>query len=92
MIKKQFTGSLLVWAMLCIPAFAIGQVPRGPFIISPQVNPDKTVIFRYLAPSAKEVKLSAQFEKNPIAMTKDAVGIWSVTVGPIKPDYYPYYF
>jgi enterochelin esterase family protein len=78
MIKKPFTRSLLVWAILCLPAFAVGQVPRGPFFISPQVNPDKTVIFRYLAPSAKEVKLSAQFEKNSVAMTKDVSGIWKI--------------
>ena len=25
-------------------------------------------------------------------MTKDTVGIWSITVGPIKPDIYPYSF
>ncbi len=92
MIKKQFTRSFFVWVMLGIPVFAIGQVPRGPFIISPQVNPDKTVIFRYLAPSAKDVKLSAQFERNPVAMKKDISGIWSVTVDPVKPDIYPYYF
>jgi enterochelin esterase-like enzyme len=69
-----------------------GQPPRGPFVISPQVNPDKTVVFRYLAPAAKEVKLNAQFQKDPVVMTKDSIGIWSVTVGPIKPDIYPYSF
>ena len=25
-------------------------------------------------------------------MTKDSVGIWSVTVGPVQPDIYPYSF
>jgi enterochelin esterase-like enzyme len=92
MNKRPIARSLLIWAVLCIPAYAIGQVPRGPFFLSPQVNPDKTVVFRCLAPSAKEVKLSAQFEKNPIAMTKDTSGIWSVTVEPVKPDIYPYCF
>jgi len=43
MIKKQFTRSFLVWEMLGIPVFAIGQVPRGPFIISLQINADKSV-------------------------------------------------
>lgn len=69
-----------------------GQPPRGPFIISPEVKPDKTVVFRYLAPNAKEVKLSGQFMKEPLQMKKDSIGIWSVTVGPIKPDIYPYSF
>ncbi len=61
-------------------------------MVSPQVNADKTVTFRYLAPQAKAVELSAQFEKAPVPMTKDAQGIWSATVGPIKPDIYPYSF
>jgi enterochelin esterase family protein len=68
------------------------QPPRGPIIVSPQVNPDKTVIFRYLAPLANEVKLSGQFLKEPVVMEKDSSGIWSVPVGPIKPDIYPYSF
>ncbi len=70
----------------------LGQPPRGPLVISPQVNADKTVTFRYLAPLAKDVKLSAQFEKGPRPMTRDTVGIWSITVGPVSPDIYPYSF
>jgi enterochelin esterase family protein len=45
-----------------------------------------------MAPAAKEVKLGAQFEKSQVPMTKDASGIWSITVGPVKPDIYPYSF
>ena len=59
-------------------------------MISPQVNPDNSVVFRYHAPSAKEVKLSAQFEKAPMTITKNDKCIWIVTFGPIKPDIYPY--
>jgi enterochelin esterase-like enzyme len=66
--------------------------PRGPFIISPEVKADKSITFRYMAPLAKEVKLDAQFEKAKIPMTKDTSGIWTVTVGPVKPDIYPYSF
>jgi enterochelin esterase family protein len=71
---------------------AFGQPPKGPLVRSPQVNADKTVTFRLVAPHAKDVKLSAQFEKAPVSLTKDANGIWSVTVGPVKPDIYPYSF
>lgn len=68
------------------------QPPRGPLVISPQVNADKTVTFRFLAPSAKEVKLSAQFLSQPVNMAKDTAGIWSVVTGPYAPDIYPYSF
>ncbi|HEX5170996.1 MAG TPA: alpha/beta hydrolase-fold protein [Cyclobacteriaceae bacterium] len=78
--------------MICICFVAVGQPPRGPFIVSPQVNADKTVTFRYLAPLAKEVKLSAQFQKSPVDMTRDSIGVWSITIGPVKPDIYPYSF
>lgn len=83
---------LFLLALLFCLGVAKSQPPRGPLVVSPQVHPDKTVTFRYLAPQAKEVKLSAQFEKAPVVMSKDAQGIWSITVGPIKPDIYPYSF
>jgi len=92
MIKKPITASVLFFAMLCIAIVGIAQPPRGPFIVSPQVNADKTVTFRYLAPTAKEVKLSGQFLKAAVVMAKDTQGIWSVTTGPVPPDIYPYSF
>lgn len=90
-ITKAFQR-ITFFALLCICSKVAGQPPRGPFIISPQVNPDKTVTFRYLAPRAAVVKLSGQFQKAPVEMVKDSIGIWSVTVGPVKPDIYPYSF
>lgn len=82
----------LILSLLLVAGFAQSQPPRGPLVVSPQVHPDKTVTFRYLAPEAKEVKVSGQFEKAPVLMTRDAQGIWSATLGPIKPDIYPYSF
>lgn len=78
----------------CFAAIASSAVAQfgGPTIVSPQVNDDNTVAFRFRAPNAKDVKLNAQFEKSPVPMTKDADGVWSVTVGPVKPDMYPYAF
>jgi enterochelin esterase-like enzyme len=92
-MNQQVTNRLwLFWAVICLYSGALAQPPRGPLVVSPQVNADKSVTFRYQAPVAKAVELSAQFEKAPVAMTKDAQGIWSVTVGPVKPDIYPYNF
>lgn len=83
---------ILLCAIMTISNTVAGQPPRGPFIISPEVHPDKSVTFRYLAPQASEVKLSGQFQKSPVQMLKDSIGIWSITVGPVKPDIYPYSF
>ena len=82
----------LTWLMLSVGIVVMAQPPRGPLANSPQVLPDKKVTFRYVAPAAKEVKLSGQFMTGQTAMTKDANGMWSVTVGPIRPDMYPYNF
>ncbi|MFO7446578.1 MAG: alpha/beta hydrolase-fold protein [Ignavibacteriaceae bacterium] len=73
-------------------SFSLGQPGNRPAVVSPQVNPDNSVTFRFPAPDAKEVMLDAQFNKNPVAMVKDNSGIWSITVGPVKPDIYPYHF
>src|SRR5215207_4334518 len=90
---KSFSQLLFLITILLVSGLVIGQPPRGPFVVSPQILPDKKVTFRYLAPSAKDVKLGgSQFGAANSLMTKDSIGIWSVTVGPIKPDIYPYSF
>jgi enterochelin esterase family protein len=93
MNKKTFSRLLIIWIMICVSVIAISQPPRGPFVISPQVHADKKVTFRYLSPSAKQVLLGGgQFGASQASMVKDSLGIWSVTVGPLIPDIYPYSF
>ena len=93
MRNTTLTRLLFLWIVLFISGSVMSQPPRGPFVISPQVLPDKKVTFRYLARSAKEVKLGgSQFGAANVPMIKDSMGIWSVTVGPIRPDIYPYSF
>ncbi|MEJ2594452.1 MAG: alpha/beta hydrolase-fold protein [bacterium] len=88
----KFAFLVLFNLILGLSLKILGQPPRGPYVISPRVHPDKTVTFSYLAPQSSEVKLSGQFQREPVAMTKGEQGIWSVTVGPVKPDIYPYFF
>ncbi|MBG6233870.1 enterochelin esterase family protein [Pedobacter sp. CAN_A7] len=83
---------LLSCLLIAFSHQVIGQPPRGPQIVSPQVHADRKVTFKYLAPLANEVKLSTQFTHGDVPMIKDAEGIWSVTLGPVKPDIYPYNF
>ncbi|MDE6341317.1 MAG: hypothetical protein K2K93_03280 [Muribaculaceae bacterium] len=54
-------------------------------------NPDGTVTFRYKNDHAREVFADVQFAGRH-AMTRDADGVWSVTLGPAAPDMYPYCF
>jgi enterochelin esterase family protein len=79
-------------------AFAqeVGMHPGGaaaaatPAVASPVVAGGK-VTFRLRATEAKAVSVSGDFGPD-VAMSRDADGVWSTTVGPLKPDEYVYYF
>ncbi len=58
-------------------------------LISPEVNPDRTIVFRLRAPQASQVTLAFSGTK---PMTKDAAGVWTATVGPVEPEIYQYNF
>jgi enterochelin esterase-like enzyme len=63
--------------------------------VSPEVRPDRTVVFRLFAPKASEVVLMGspgilEAIKEPKPLQKDAKGVWSVTVGPLAPGFYTY--
>jgi enterochelin esterase-like enzyme len=66
----------------------------GTWAQSPQsivCNSDGTVTFKYKNDQAKEVMVDVQFAgRKP--MTKQADGIWTVTLGPVAKDMYPYCF
>ena len=48
--------------------------------------------FRVRAPNASKVTVFCECLSTEPALTKDADGVWSVTVGPIEPDIYEYHF
>lgn len=76
--------------LLLFASIATGQ--RPPSISSPDVHPDNTITFRYYSRTAQNVSVSGEMLTAPQQMTKDTSGVWSVTVGPVKPDIYPYSF
>lgn len=84
--------------LLFQPAAAAGApaptaAPARPAPVeSPRVNADRTVTFRLRAPSAQKVELSGQFLKGNQPMQQDDAGVWSITVGPVEPNLYPYNF
>lgn len=60
---------------------------------SPVVQPDGQVNFNLLSPGASDVTVSGDYPiGNNLAMTKDDTGVWSVTVGPLRQDFYAYHF
>lgn len=59
---------------------------------SPKVLDDKRVSIQIYAPKATEVTVGGDFTAGgkPISLTKNEQGVWSTTVGPLRPDYYTY--
>lgn len=77
-----------------VPA-ARGQMPQVPAVTSPEVLPDKRVVFRVYAPKAQVVRLTASDIPNLGAaaqMTRAENGVWETTVGPVEPGAYRYNF
>ena len=60
-------------------------------LTSPEIGSDRRVTFRLRAPDAKAATVSGDFGSDT-AMQKTDDGVWSVTVGPLDPEMYVYYF
>src|SRR6266702_3936955 len=89
---------LMVFCFFLFPALVAAQQdkaaqvqpPQPPsWLVTPEVHPDNSVTFRFLAPNAREVKLAREGAE-PVAMRKDDKGVWAVTTEPLASDYYGY--
>ncbi len=72
-----------------------GRGPQAPAFVSPEVQPDRHVVFRIYAPNSQNVRLSGSDipgNTRGAAMTKAENGVWEVTLGPIDPGAYRYNF
>ena len=71
-----------------------GRGQQGPQVVSPEVNADRTVTLRLLAPKATEVTVTGEILNGaqPKAMTKGEDGIWTATMPAVPPDIYTYAF
>jgi enterochelin esterase family protein len=77
---------------ICLALSQVRAV-QGPLLVSPEVRSDRTVAFRFWAPTAQEVRLSGDWMGGPpVPLVKDAQGAWAVTLGPLDPDIYQYSF
>lgn len=93
--RNVFTRLAII--ALTVTTQVIAQTPQrqptpNDTLSSPKVLPDHRVAIRIYAPKASEVTVSGDFlgQGKPLSLTKDEQGVWSVLVGPLKPDYYSY--
>lgn len=71
--------------------------PYSTSVISPEVHDDNTVTFRINAPRAQEVLLTGSMfvgneARKRVPFEKKENGLWELTIGPLKPEIYFYYF
>jgi enterochelin esterase-like enzyme len=87
---------LLVWLLFAaIDGGAAAPQPADE-VKSPEVHPDGRVTLRLRAPRAARVKVTGEWThplaNTPELLTRDAQGLWSITVGPLEPNIYIYLF
>jgi enterochelin esterase-like enzyme len=63
--------------------------------VSPEIQADRRVTFRFFAPKANDVVLMGspgilEFTKKPMPLQKDDKGVWSLTIGPLPAGFYTY--
>jgi enterochelin esterase-like enzyme len=86
-VKKILAYLITASASVCFC-----QQQHGPFVQSPDVHPDGSVSFRLWVPNAHNVSLNLEGRKDPIAMQKGEQGLWSITINPLAPEIYGYFF
>lgn len=96
LIKQIGWMSLALSAALLTPRLMAQTPQRTPTpndtLKSPQVLADKRVLIQIYAPKASEVTVGGDFlpGQQPLSLTKNEQGVWSVLTGPLRPDYYSY--
>jgi len=97
-MKKRIIFTLVFIVLTSLNAFTQQALWGAPDIVSPEIKNDNSVTFRYLAPKAKEVKITGEWMpmlgwvRSSEAMTKDDKGVWSYTTPVLPSDLYSYSF
>jgi enterochelin esterase family protein len=98
--RTAFQAAILIGG-LAVTSPLHAQAPRreptpNDTLKSPEVLPDHHVVFRIYAPKASEVAVNGdwvtQGRGTAGKLSKSDDGVWSLTVGPLVPDFYTYAF
>ncbi|HTV03558.1 MAG TPA: alpha/beta hydrolase-fold protein [Luteitalea sp.] len=95
MQRRDVCGLVIGTLMMLTGATGLAQTPvptpPPPPPVSPEVQADGRITYRFRAPNAKEVYVSrAGLERLP--MTRDEQGLWTATGPALPPDIYQYTF
>lgn len=88
----------MAMGLMCFSTFAQQDLFNEPDLVSPQINPDRTVTFRIKAPMAQTVEVTGSLDGEnafaPISykMSKGEKGVWSFTTPALPSELYRYHF
>lgn len=85
-------GYVVLCLLLLVFPTSLLQSQQRRRIISPEVHSGRRVTFRLRAPQAERVEVNVQFAQGNQPMEKGENELWSITLGPAKPDIYEYVF
>ncbi len=106
-IKFQIVTIVTNFLLLTITAAMLAQEPARPAaapaarprmaarIVSPEILPDNKVTFRVYAKDAVKIIVSGEWQAGfnaSEALVRNDTGLFSLTVGPLKPELYGYTF
>lgn len=80
----------LALALACSTAPILAQ--RAAPIVSPEIKDDHSIVFRLRAPKVESVAVRGQWDRQQVAMTRDADGVWSLGVPEVKAGVWEYSF
>jgi enterochelin esterase family protein len=80
----------------CVPAGTPAAWRGGtPPLESPEVSPDGQIKLQFCAPDATSVRVVGDWNAKSLTgdpLTKDAQGVWSISLRQMQPDLYTYWF
>ena len=87
-------AAILIGIGMCLGILPLTvTVQEPPVLVSPEVRPDRTIVFRFWAPKSNEVQLVGDWMSgSPVPLAKNADGVWTTTQGPLEPNIYQYVF
>lgn len=88
-MKHSFTLAFGLLTLSTSIIFAQAPLPPPP-ILSPEIDANRMVTFRLLAPLAHDVSVNGQWPDGHAVMAKGTNGVWNVTVGPVDPGVWEY--
>ncbi len=90
--KRIFSTVVLFFIIAIMTISQLKAQMRNQAIVSPEVRPDMTVVFRISSREATKVSLVLPDINITRPMEKNETGVWSTIVGPLEPNIYVYNF